>query len=251
MLTEFDSSDAFYNRTSKEKANRNQLWVVRWICAANVIMLLSYAFGFYWWDRYPIIAIALGLIYVMKIISSDLVRSDGATLFSDYRLRLRHWQNYYTSEYFIKTRDSEHAPISNGDYLLLWIGDDIEYLRCELMVISNSKDVYFNQLYDVGIKLINPKRDILKYTIQTNDVYDLSEPLYEMQKRLNADGYSIKAIFNKFGDLRWSQSDNPKPPKRVRKVICNIADYSSSIAAFISFVTPLAPLLFSLYNSVY
>ena len=246
MLTEFDSSDAFYNRTSKEKANRSQLSVVRWICGANVVMLLSYAFGFYWWVRFPLVAIILGFVYVIKIFSSDMVEKDGATLFSDRYLRLRHWRDYYTSEYFIKTRDSEHAPISNGDYLWLWIGDEAEYLRYEVRASSYAKDVYFNQLYDVSIKLINPKGEKVKYSLQKSDVYGLSELLYEMQEQLKADGYIIKAVFNKFGDLRWQQSDNPKPPKKIRKLLYDIIGFGSGIAAFIAFVAPLVPVIKSI-----
>lgn len=245
-MTEFDSSDAFYNRTSKEKANRNQLWVVRWICAANVIMLLSYTFGFYWWVRFPLVAIVLGFVYILNIFFTDMVKKDGANLFSDRYVRLKHWRDYYTSEYFINTRDSEHAPISDSDYLWLWIGDGVEYLQYKFRVLSHVKDFDFNDLYSVEINLINPKDEKVKYTFSKNKIYGLSEILYEMQDQLKADGYIIKAIFNKFGDLRWQQSDDPKPPKKIRKLLYDIIGFGSGIAAFIAFVAPLVPVIKSI-----
>lgn len=238
-----DSRDIFWERTKKTEVTRAKIKLIILVCGANMSMLLLYAWGFdsIWWANHPMLFIFLAFIYLLNIIAYNHASED-STLFSDTFNKFKCWRDFYTSKAFVKSReDYKHVPIKNGDYLLLWHGEDVEYMKYVISYTCIGRDIDLNNIYNIDIFVKDAAEETILYHSKKHHYFwCLTELLFEIQQELESDGYIIKEVINKFGDVRWRQSDNPKPPQKIKKYLYNILVCTWYFLCFIAAIAPIA-----------
>lgn len=250
-----DSSDYFHYQVSQRRKNRSQLAFILDVFGANVIVLLSYAFNFKWWEMInEKWLIAIGFIYVFSIMALyQTNKNDGASLFSDGFLRLKHWRDFYRSDIFSKRvsmSSYEHAPISHGDYVCLKKGHDYEYAHFEAESNHVGKDIDSNRVFNRKITLTELKKDKVLFEKSEQTYLSFADLLADMQEKLEKDGYQIEAIYNKFGDVKWSRSDIPSKRSKYRVAHYYVAITLWHIAALIAFIAPIIPLFQEIFEAM-
>lgn len=212
--------------------------------------MISLALEFRWWRYSEYIVPIISFVYVIYIYGAYNGLSDErGKLFEIGRMRKRHWRDYYTSEEFVKKRNSigfcyyyECAPIRSGGYLGINKDDDYEYVYIDAESTFVGKDIDLNKKYNSKIKIIDlvTNKEIFNTSEQ---VFSFSDILNRMQEKLTNDGYKIVASYNEFGDLMWNQSDVPTKRSTYRVVFYYIEMTLWYIVAFIAFIAPLIPML--------
>ncbi len=239
-----DSWDLFHQKTRKNAAYWARLKALMLMFVANLAVYIPLCFGFRWWERYLVVAFFLSLIYVIMVLFyDDEATKAGDTLFADRFKRLRDWRDFYTSEKFIRNScDYNHAPISDGDYLRL-IGDNREkYMKFYVnFVMPYGALSYCPTIKRVALIDLNCDKEL--YSAIQDDEYITSSALFKIQTSLEKDGYIICGVYNKFGDIKWWRSDEPKSPKKVRCYLYKLCFWLWIVALLIAFISPFLPMV--------
>lgn len=235
--------DAFYYISKKEQDRRNQLIRILLVLGMNVIVLLSLAFDFRWWEKYQIVFIALTIIYLLLLSTYEDSKGE---LFSDGLKRLRDKRDYFKGERLIVSNyDVEkNAPLFNGDYIFIWNNktetyeSEVGYFKFTASLDSSKK----------MIKVIDIVKNEPKYIIKEECSSDWNRMYKELEKKINEDGFTILRIYNKFGDVKWERSDEPTKPSKKRKIIYYVKVWAWYIAVIIAIFAPLIPAAIYLYK---
>ena len=249
-----DSRDIFHYQTKILAKDRHQLTWILIVLGFNVLVLLSLTFDFRWWRYSQYVTAIIGFVYVLLIYGAyNGIPDERGRLFEIGRIRKRHWRDYYTSEEFVKKRNSigfcyyyECAPIRSGGYLCINKGEDYEYVRVDAEKSFIGKDIDLNKVYYSKIRIVALTNNKEHFNASEEN-FSIAELLKKMQDKLEKDGYRIVSSYNEYGDLMWSRSDTPTKKSTYRKVCYYVEMTLWFIVAFIAFIAPLVPMIKDIY----
>ena len=233
------TDEKFINITSWNNKNRIALHRIAVILFMYAVILICLWLHFDWWVRFDWACVIVSLWYVFYLVSIGHV-THGVSIFKDRHQRLLDYADYNEAPYFANSYRNYYAPIRDGDYVALSNND---YLKLAIRSSFIGKDIDFNCLYDVTVKLLDGDKII--YEIKRCD-YDYSGALVELYRNIKDGGLDIEAIYNKFGDLKWRKSEQFKKKSKVREYHLKIRQ---TVWLIFQFFVAILPVLFMLYTN--
>ena len=224
-------NDTFYNIKERNLDDRRRLLTLTYVSGVNFAIFLCLFFNWYWWKDCEAMAYLLSVLYFLLVFALHMSYHKNRGLFYIFDLRNECYKDYYESPNFVyhfppcpKNNDTDeiiiisnqidYAPIYDGDFIVLSNADcsTYKYLRVRKSAYFIGKDVDLNELYDTKIELKDLFEEKILYSTKKDYCYGFSEVLDELNKILIADGMTIIAIYNKYGDIRWYKSDKITKP---------------------------------------
>ena len=247
-----DSREVFWNESSILVADRSNLKCLLCVCAANVVILLSLVFDFPWWLFCPPVSgIIFALVYLFTLWVYKMESEKKSNLFNEGIRRLEDWRDYYEGKTFMK--GYKHPPLSNGDYFLLYRGEgedgEAEYMRLEKKMVLIGMECFSIPHYNIKLRLYDIVANTVVYSGEENGAY-IDYSLWTMVEKIQKDDYRIVALYNKYGDIKWSQEECDKKPSKFRRCVYNIVMTIWYIVAIISIFLPLIYVFKSYYHYI-
>ena len=245
----FDYTDKIHDLTSKNLSNRAQLNNIILIGCANAIVLLSYTFHVYWWERFStIFLIVLSFLYLVYIMANSEGRRERGTLFTTGIIRFKEWCNYCENTVFSNyppySSSGYIAPIKNGDYLWLSNQENGFYVRFIVHSHYIGKDIDMNDCHSACIELIDIINNEIVYSQSDHQCFgwrELIEPLY---KQIKKDYFDVMSVQNEFGDFKWKKASVKKAPKKIRKYIFNVGIILWNMLLIVITIAPIIGIFF-------
>lgn len=246
----FDYKDKFHDLTSKNLSNRTQMNNIILIGCANAIVLLSYTFHVYWWERCStIVLIVMSFLYLVFIMANSEGRRESGTLFTTGIIRFKEWCNYCENTVFSNcppySSSGYIAPIKNGDYL--WLSNQENGFYVSFIVHSHyiGKDIDMNECYSARIELIDIINNEIVYSQSDHQCFEWIELIEPLYKQIKKDNFDVMSVQNEFGDFKWKKSSIKKAPKKTRKYIFSVG---LILWYIISIVITIAPIIGLFYR---
>jgi len=201
-----------------------------------------------WWVGRPYLFLIFTIFIVLQW---WLCNQKDGVLVKEGDKRLKAWKDFFKSDCFIKGRyDYNHASIDSGDYIMLLhdadssFGSEVVYMKYDRTVHYLTKDIDMNDVYNISWRLLTLSDDGVLYSGKSHHCYDYNYCIYDMNTMLCSDGYSIVAIYNKYGDVKWIKSETTTNRSLIRQAIYGIAPYLwVFVFLIISFASPLIMLI--------